>query len=169
MGVAMNIGEKERREGIEYFVRVAVRGIILDGSKVFILKNNKGDYKFPGGGVEVGESMSEALKREVEEETGFLLQEVGKEIVVTVERRPDAFKENCGFEMTSHYYLGQIENEFVGQKLDAYEADLEFEAEWMELSSVLAENIKLLEGNKDINPWVEREVMVMEYLLENHL
>ncbi|WP_425558410.1 NUDIX domain-containing protein [Kribbella ginsengisoli] len=35
-----------------------------------LLKSRHGDYKFPGGGVEPGESMQSALQREFLEECG---------------------------------------------------------------------------------------------------
>ncbi|MBI6015060.1 NUDIX domain-containing protein, partial [Clostridium perfringens] len=38
--------------------------------------SNRGDYKFPGGGVEKGETPEETLRREVQEETGYILNEV---------------------------------------------------------------------------------------------
>ena len=163
------IGEQERRDGIEYYERIAVRGVILNGLKAFVLKNNKGDYKFPGGGVDAGESHYEALKREVQEETGYILGKIGKEILTAVERRTDIYKERAVFEMTSHYYICQLSDEFVGQDLDDYEAELGFEPIWIELSDILTENLKLIKEVEDVNPWVKREVEVIKYLIGNHL
>ncbi|MBU1083407.1 NUDIX domain-containing protein [Patescibacteria group bacterium] len=50
-----------------------VRGIVIDGDKITLLKRVKGDhvfYVFPGGGVEEGEDIEVALKREMMEELG---------------------------------------------------------------------------------------------------
>jgi mutator protein MutT len=51
-----------------------VRGILVDNGTITLLKRvKKGDiyYVFPGGGVEKGESVKQALKRELEEELGI--------------------------------------------------------------------------------------------------
>ena len=44
---------------IEYkksFKRIAVRGVVIRGEEILLVKSNKGDYKFPGGGINKGES-----------------------------------------------------------------------------------------------------------------
>lgn len=51
--------------------RISVRGIIVTDkglSTIFRRKNGKEYYVIPGGGVEEGESLEEALHRELEEE-----------------------------------------------------------------------------------------------------
>ena len=48
-------------------------GIIVDNNGRVLLqkRNNFGDWGFPGGALEFGESLEEALLREVKEETGI--------------------------------------------------------------------------------------------------
>ncbi|HBT18668.1 MAG TPA: hypothetical protein DEA52_01275, partial [Clostridiaceae bacterium] len=60
------------------FHRKALRGIALKEGKVLLLSNLRGDYKFPGGGLESFETDEEALKREVKEETGYEVKAVGR-------------------------------------------------------------------------------------------
>ena len=51
-----------------------VRGIIINDKKIALIQRVKGDktyYIFPGGGVEEGETILEALHREMKEELGI--------------------------------------------------------------------------------------------------
>ncbi len=54
---------------------VGVGGFIHDGDKVLMIKRkfepNKGRWSLPGGLVEVGETLEEAVRREVREEVGI--------------------------------------------------------------------------------------------------
>ena len=57
--------------------RIVVTGILKDNDKLLIVKRNSNDdlypgaWEFPGGHVEDGETLEEALKRELKEEIGF--------------------------------------------------------------------------------------------------
>ena len=66
--------------------RVGVNAIIFDGSRVLLsLRRDIGWWNLPGGGVEAGETVDEALRREVREETGL---EVELERLVGVYSKP---------------------------------------------------------------------------------
>ncbi len=56
------------------YPRVTVGGLIVNPEgKVFLMKSPKwfGKYIIPGGHIELGESLEDALKRELKEETGL--------------------------------------------------------------------------------------------------
>ena len=58
--------------------RLVVAAVIRDGDRVLLLERNPGDYRgglfeLPGGVVEPGETLHQALLREVAEETGLIL------------------------------------------------------------------------------------------------
>lgn len=58
-------------------VRIRVCGLCWEGDNLLMVNHRFGDRDFwapPGGGVEFGESMEFALKREFLEETGLLIQ-----------------------------------------------------------------------------------------------
>ncbi len=55
--------------------RPTVYAVILQERQVLLITTRStGKYYFPGGGIELGERMEDALKREVREETGFDVQ-----------------------------------------------------------------------------------------------
>ena len=53
-------------------IRYGARGIVIrdDGKIAIFNKSLKNEYKLPGGGVDPGEDLKEAFKREVREEVG---------------------------------------------------------------------------------------------------
>ncbi len=58
--------------------RVAVFGVVIEEGKVLLcLRRDIGWWNLPGGGMELGETVDEALRREVQEETGLEV-EVGR-------------------------------------------------------------------------------------------
>jgi mutator protein MutT len=73
---------------------VSVGAVILDGDRVLLVKRGheplKGEWSLPGGVVEIGETLAEALRREVLEETGLEVH-VGPliEVLDRVHRAPD--------------------------------------------------------------------------------
>ena len=70
--------------------RFCVRALLSnDKSEVCVIKSEKYGYmQLPGGGIEDGESIAEALRRETGEETGWLIKNI-KPIGYTVEKRED--------------------------------------------------------------------------------
>ena len=53
---------------------VAVAGLVVDDfDRVLMIRNLRNDWEFPGGQVEEGENLIEALQREVLEETGIII------------------------------------------------------------------------------------------------
>jgi mutator protein MutT len=74
--------------------RVGVGAVIIDGDRVLLVKRGhaplKGEWSLPGGAVELGETLEEAVVREVLEETGLQVA-VGPlvEIFERIEKSPD--------------------------------------------------------------------------------
>jgi 8-oxo-dGTP diphosphatase len=75
-----NLIKSARQDGISRF---GVWTIISDDKKVLLVRRRKDDflggiYEFPGGTLEVGEGLTEALSREIKEETGLTISKVGR-------------------------------------------------------------------------------------------
>ncbi|WP_346929095.1 NUDIX domain-containing protein [Clostridium sp.] len=153
------------KENVKINNREAIRAITLKKDKILMVHTNKGDYKFPGGGVNEEESHEETLKREVMEETGYIIKKVKDKVGEIIERKLDEYEEDSVFQMTSHYYLCEVLNEKTNQQLDNYEAELDFQAVWVQLEEVIEFNEKVIEKDGiGKNPWVYRETEVLKAL-----
>ncbi len=148
--------------------RLAARAVIIIDGKVLLIKTNKGDYKFPGGGLEKGESHTIALKREVLEETGYTVSAVRERIITATSTKPDIFTKNTVFKEESQYYVCEIDTkQRHRQVLDDYEHALGFTAQFVALQDALDSNNRLLvEKPADLNPWVERDTKALKILID---
>jgi len=89
-----NSGFENKRTGSYPAPMIGVGGIVFNAHKqVLMIKRNQppaaGLWSVPGGKLEAGESLTEACRREIKEETG--LDAEVKNIVAVVERRIEGF------------------------------------------------------------------------------
>ena len=79
-------------------------------------------YKFPGGGLEAGETPLDAMIRETREEAGLvILPDTVREYgYVHRVQKSDRDETEC-FIQDNYYYLCKAAQATVSQKLDAYE------------------------------------------------
>lgn len=144
------------------YYREAARAIILDGEKILLVySDSNGDYKFPGGGVEIGESIENALVREAMEEAGVEVS-ISEEFLSVTEYDEGQFDGFDIFKMLSIYFFCKIEGETV-QSLDKYEMELGFVPKWVQISKAIETNRKVMEKNI-IPRWTKRETLVLEKL-----
>lgn len=151
----------------EKFVRPSSRSIIIKSNKIFMVHSLKYNYyKFPGGGLNPGESIIEALIRETKEESGLtIIPETIKEYGL-VHRVQKGVRFNCEiFVQDSYYFFCDVIEEKGKQNLDEYEADENFTLEFIDYKIALAANKEKNHGPKDPT-MIDREAKVLELLVE---
>ena len=153
--------------------RTAVWAIIQHENKLLLTYSPvNGDYKFPGGGVKKGESLEQALLREVREESGIeciqILEAFG-EIIEYNRPKESKFDVFC---MTSYYYrcLVEFHVTFLPQILDNYERELGFLPVWVEIDQAIQTNWSILQGDATKIPrWTARDNSIIELIKSEYV
>ncbi|MGM9603289.1 MAG: NUDIX domain-containing protein [Faecousia sp.] len=160
------IDTKDYDPGGRAYVRPSVRGIILRDGKVAMVHSLKYDYyKFPGGGMEPGESQIDTLIRETLEESGLVvIPESIREFGCVHRVQKDDTDEYAFFVQDNYYYLCQAQPEIRRQVLDDYEAEERFTLEFVTPETAIYANRFLPHGPKD-PLMLEREARVLEMLV----
>jgi 8-oxo-dGTP diphosphatase len=95
---------------------VGVGAVVIDGGRVLLVKRGKeplrGRWLIPGGTVELGESLTDAIVREVREETGLTVRP--GEVVLVFDRI-----DRDGEDIRYHYVIVDYVCELVGGDLEA--------------------------------------------------
>ena len=171
--------------------RTAIRGVIHYQNKLLMVRTKEGDYKFPGGGMEEGETDKETLLREITEETGYTDIHIGLWIGKAFEQNIDTEDPSQYFQMESRYYECWLMSDRRAESvMDDYEEKLGFAPEFVTAEEAYRSNRKLLDreqkklrdfiqrsyiqGNKEQLsagitfsskiPWLERETEVLSKL-----
>ena len=108
--------------------RVAVGGVVIKGDKVLLVRRGKppseGEWAIPGGSVELGETLQEAVQREILEETGIAILVVGDPIHVF----DDVRRDKTG-RIRFHYVILDFSGKFLSGEVRA--ADDAKDARWV--------------------------------------
>lgn len=128
----------------EWHVRRAARAIVLnEQSEVYLLKMSARNYhKLPGGGIDTGEAVHDALQRELFEEIGCPAEVTG-EVGAIVE-----FRSEMGMEQHSYCYLAKQSGPLRKTALE--EDEIEDGAETI-VAATIDDAIALLEKDEPNN------------------
>lgn len=163
MKLLFDMDKKDYNPDGKVFSRPSARAIIVKDGNVLLIHSAKYDYyKFPGGGIEKGESPEEALVREVAEESGYkVIPESIKEFGEVIRRQKDSIDESAIFEQRNYYYFCDVEEETVSQKLDDYESDEGFTPVWKEPFAASRHDLYLRSPLEDLDMY-RRESKVLD-------
>lgn len=150
----------ENGDDTQFKDRLAARAILLDddGRVALINSTKRGCYKLPGGGVDEGELVREALEREVIEEAGYKV-EVLKSLGKTVEHRHEYGQNNI-----SYAYICRAQD-FVGNSLMEDEIEDGFELEWFDDIDAAIEAVKAIDTSDAYYPvkfFTARELAILQ-------
>lgn len=166
MRLLFEMDKKDYESCTHSFVRNSARSIIVLDGKVAMVHSMKYDYyKFPGGGIENGESPIAAMIRETREESGLIVKpETVKEYgYVHRIQRSDRDATEC-FIQDNFYYLCNVEDKAASQQLDGYEAEEAFSLELIDPIEAIKKNRSVAESPYN-SMMFEREIRVLEMLL----
>ena len=115
--------------------RPSVYGIIIQDGKVLLSPQWDG-YDFPGGGVEKGETLEEALLREVKEETGLTVK---KDRIVACEQdfyKSKHYKDIPYHSILMYFFCVNPEGEITTDGFDELEKGYMKKAEWINIDKL---------------------------------
>ena len=106
-----------------------VTAIVTHGKNILLIyrfKNGEEYYVFPGGGVEEGESVEEALLRELEEETGIIASLM----------MPLCVYKNDRLEYFFHVPCSDVETKLGGPEVDRQSEANIYRLEWIPFNKI---------------------------------
>lgn len=125
-----------------YYARRAARAVLTDenGQVALMYAGQKQYYKLPGGGIDEGEEIIEALERELMEETGCVA-EIERELGIVIEWRDFDKMHQISYAFTATKLRQDSAPAFTPSEIDEG-----FEFRWV---ADIDEAIKLVEAQAD--------------------
>ena len=142
MRLLFEIDKKDYGGCVRSFTRDSARSIIIKNGKVAMIHSLKYDYyKYPGGGIEPGESAVDALIRETAEEAGLtVVPDTIREYGYVHRIQKSTVEEDECFIQDNYYYLCDVEEGVRPQKLDDYESEEHFTLEYVKPETAILSN-----------------------------
>jgi 8-oxo-dGTP pyrophosphatase MutT (NUDIX family) len=150
--------------------RVAVRGIIINKSKLLMLYSKRfNHYEFPGGGVKNGESFEDAVKREVQEETGYEVKTILGKAGYMIEYDKSRNKTYDVYKRKNVYFYLEISKNKSTPRFEKDEIIYEYEPRWIKPEKVILEYNRIIDTNLVHNmKWILREKYVIEKIVKHN-
>ena len=116
----------------------AVAGVVIHNNSVLLVKKSNLEelWSFPGGAIEIGETLHEALTREILEETSIIIK-VGDQI-----ENVNVIRKDANDKIKIHYVLSFYECAYISGQPQF--GDDVVAAKWHQISKI--NEIKLIDG-----------------------
>jgi ADP-ribose pyrophosphatase YjhB (NUDIX family) len=154
--------ELVRKEDVLYKIRKAARALLFRGDKLAMLFVSKHNYhKLPGGGIDAGETIHEALTRELLEETGWNSR-VTDDLGVTIE-----YRDKIEQLQISYAYVAEAIGSPQEIHLTEKEQSEGFSLVWMDIHDVL--RVMKLQDTPESYSGVfiqKRDLAILEFYLQ---
>ena len=159
------LDEKNYTEDMPVFERYGVRAIIQRDGLFAMQQSNTGVYKIPGGGMDKGETIAEALAREVREETGLVIKtETMQELGEILDVHKDIFDGKSKYVAHSLHYSCDVEDELVETAMTESEKAKGFHLAWADIDTIIETNERLMKEN-----WQLRDTKFLRWYKENYM
>ena len=154
-------------EDLDYEV-IRVKVVLINEDGNIILVHNNNTYQFPGGHVEDGEDMIEAVKREIREETGMIDVKVFKPFMLIKTYAMNYFnsgKNVCNkiYDFLDHCHEKVSINE---EELDELEKQSNFSIVYIK-EEKLKDFLDYHTLNSSIDPSISREMTLVAFELSD--
>lgn len=153
----------------EHILRPATRAIVTKGEEILLLHTERYcDYSLPGGGVDHGESLQQALIRELSEETGA--RDINNILPYGLIREFRANYKNPSqiIEMLSYCFTCDIADQFDAQNLEDYELANGMTVHWVNINKAIEYNEKTMALSKKKGISIIRETYLLNHI-RSHL
>lgn len=157
-------------DGKSIFKRLSTRAIALKGEEILLLHTKRyEDYSFPGGGVNPGENILDALTRELNEETGAQNIRDIKPFGIYEEHRPWYKPEYDLVHMISYCYSCSVDSALGQTNYEQYEVDNGMKPLWINIFEAIEHNEKTLHSSDKKGLSLEREIFLLKLVAEKLL
>lgn len=154
MRVLETIDKGDYTSDLPVYEKYTVRAVIVRDGKIAVQQSKAGDYKILGGGVEQGESLTDALLREVQEESGLIvIPESIRPIGQIVEKRRDLFDPAMIYLCHSCFFFCDVREHMETMHMTESEREKGFHLVW-------AAPEEIMKGNEpfcETQPWSYRD------------
>jgi len=131
----------------EAFYRVSVRGVMQDGNKFLLGHHKDGTWETFGGGLDFGEELQEALKREILEETGCKVSYVSENPILALPHIVHGHRNMDWFYNFPIYYEVRFD-------ISEFDTSLQYsEYRWFTLEEI--QKLNIFEGEEGIKKGFE--------------
>ena len=159
METILILDEKNYTEEMPVFERFVVRALIERDGLLAIQQGKNGEYKIPGGGMDKGESIAEALAREVVEETGLvIIPKSMKTLGEILEIRRDIFDENLKYIAHSMHFACEVTDEVLETAMTESEKEKGYHLAWADIDTIIETNERLM-----TEKWQFRDVEFLKW------